>query len=724
MREFTSLKTEKIPDGFTSEMFGGEPMVELSEKEGHITLNYTFPGFYKSLRQHKMGDSTVDFSSLKIKSTGFWSQSGKPLLPSFGRYLNIPKDCDFSYIVKKGNATEIKNIVVTPSQAMVTDEDKKHPFEYDMETYSKDELMPSSLVEVTGPFNIEDYSALLVHVRPMQYNPAKKLLVCYSNISLTFNLIPRNTDSNRITFINDAGTDKQAFGNLFLNPKKNIEDRVNVNTDAVGPVAPLLKGPQLLVIYHNTFKKAAEKYCLWKNRKGISTEMVVIDQIGNTPGQIKTYIRNKRNGLSRLRYVMLLGDFDHIVPETIQGGTFGSNITDYYYATENDPATPNSFVFPWLSVGRIPVRNTNDANKVVEKIIEYEKNPPADTHYYKRIVVAAFFQEDNAPGTPGYGTDDRAYLKTMEEIRNFLVSIGFEVERIYVSNNPAPKFYIDGTPIPADVQAAFMKENTASDRLIKATNEGQLIIGHRDHGSESGWAHPPFTLNHLDRIATATPSIFFSINCLTGLFDEINENFAEKLIRITGAAPSLVAATRVSHTWLNNDLIRALFDAMFGGMLPTFPGTTTSYPVKNCRLGDMLNYAKTYLPLTSSGSAADIKDHTEIYHVIGDPCIEVWKAAPTAMRLNASILWNRILDIRLSSCPVDSVITIWDDEKLLKTLTPTSTHIRIPLTGLVSIPQITAGTPVLYVCFSAPGYHYTEKKVVKASIAELQEITA
>jgi hypothetical protein len=29
-----------------------------------------------------------------------------------------------------------------------------------------------------------------------------------------------------------------------------------------------------------------------------------------------------------------------------------------------------------------------------------------------------------------------------------------------------------------------------------------------------------------------------------------------------GTAPSLIAATRLSHTWLNNDLIKALYDAM------------------------------------------------------------------------------------------------------------------------------------------------------------------
>ena len=160
--------------------------------------------------------------------------------------------------------------------------------------------------------------------------------------------------------------------------------------------------------------------------------------------------------------------------------------------------------------------------------------------------------------------------------------------------------------------------------LIDAVSEGQLFVGHRDHGDPGGWSHPPFTVNDLDKVTGKTTSIFYSINCLTGQFD-VNpiESFAEKNLRMEGTAPSLIAASRVSSSSLNNDLEKALFDATFGGLIPTFPSGTASYPITFNRLGDMLNYSKSYLPISASGSLQYIKDHFEIYHVIGDPTIEI-----------------------------------------------------------------------------------------------------
>ena len=72
----------------------------------------------------------------------------------------------------------------------------------------------------------------------------------------------------------------------------------------------------------------------------------------------------------------------------------------------------------------------------------------------------------------------------------------------------------------------------------------------------------------------------------------------------------------------NNMEGKALFDGMWPGVLPTFPGSTAAYGVRNNRLGDLLNYAKSYLPIAGSGSTRYIKDHFEIYHVVGDPTLE------------------------------------------------------------------------------------------------------
>jgi hypothetical protein len=299
----------------------------------------------------------------------------------------------------------------------------------------------------------------------------------------------------------------------------------------------------------------------------------------------------------------------------------------------------------------------------------------------------------------------------MEDIREHMITLGFDVERIYVSNNPNPQQYVNGATVPTDVRNSIVDGNVATDMLISTTSEGQLIIGHRDHGGQSGWSHPSFTTTHLETILSEYPSLYYSINCLTGMFDLSGptDSFAEKILKMRGAAPSVVAATRVSHTWLNNDLMKALFDAMWAGVLPTFPGTTASYSVRFNRVGDVLNYAKTYLPIKMSGSNDFIKDHFEIYHVVGDPTLEIWKSMPLFIELNARVLRNNLY-IRLSSCPKGSILTIWLGKKQVKRIDPSSTYIKIPIRELLMTIRPTE-RKTIKIGFWAPGYRFRLTKV-------------
>ena len=350
---------------------------------------------------------------------------------------------------------------------------------------------------------------------------------------------------------------------------------------------------------------------------------------------------------------------------------------------------------------------------VVDQIIGYEKSPPMASEYYENLTFAAYFQGD--------GTATRAYMKTMEDIREHMMTLGFDVERVYVSQTANVDFYIDGTPVPADVKAAIVSSATATSMLKQAANDGRLLAAHRDHGGPTGWVHPSFTNAHLDDVTTSMPSIFHSINCLTGMFDAPGgaESFAEKLLRISGGAPSLIAATRVSHTWLNNDLMKAIFDGTWGGMLPTFPGSTASYAVRHNRLGDLLNYAKAYLPVAQSGGVDSVKDHLEIYHVVGDPSLEIWQRFPSRQRMKAWVTGNS-LHIRLDRLPKDAVLTLWRGDQQIKRIEPTSNYVRValPREQEIEIPWPHRRQKKLAVCFWAPNYRFRQVRPQMRPVAE------
>ncbi|MFX0139334.1 MAG: C25 family cysteine peptidase [Candidatus Hodarchaeota archaeon] len=714
IRTFKSLKSKNLPDGFDATIHSEEPIVNIEELEKKIVIKYNFPGFYLSDDERDVKGTKTAFHQVNIAKTGFIAESGKPQLPSFGRYVQIPFNCDFKFTVEKGTIIQFDNINVLPAQSKLKDDQDTQEFEYDKSFYDKDELYPSELVKITGPFEIDEYNSLLVHVTPIQYNPAKKKLQGYGNITIKIDITPKKNDADAYPIINPK-YNKEAYGNLFLNPRRGVEERLKINLEKIR-IFPKWQGPEFLIIYAEIFKKAAEKLMNWKNMRGLITEMVSIDKVGNEKDKIKKYIRDLRGSLfSRLRYVLLFGDVDMIVSETIQGGPYGSNITDYYYSTKNDTSTTgNPYEYSWISIGRIPVRTAGEGMDVVDQIIAYEKNPPTKSEYYRRMAFAAYFQDDN-----GDGRADRQYMQTMEEIREHMITLGFDVERIYVSNNPNLTTYYDGTPIPNEVINAIISGNTATNLLVSETSEGQLIIGHRDHGNWDGWAHPSYKLTHLDNVTDSIPTMFYSINCLTGQFDKTapTECFAEKILRIKRAAPSLIAATRSSQTWLNNDLMKALFDGMWGGVLATFGPSTASYSIKYNRLGDILNYGKSYLPITMSGGNTYIKDHFEIYHVVGDPTIELWKDEPCIVKIRAFIKDN-YLYILLSSVPKNSVITIWLGKKMIKKINPTCRQMKISLKSIPGFKLTPIPAPswiklkdYIIIAFWAPGCRFVQVKV-------------
>jgi hypothetical protein len=709
MRKLIPLDAAGMADGYDMESLGSEPIVQIDEKEGEIQLSLTFPALFFSEDSHEVNGKRIPFQQVDIDGVGYLVNGGKPLLPSFGRYVQIPAECDFEVVVKKSEPREFEDMVILPAQDEFTDDaGTEDEFEYDEAFYKQTKSYPKDIVEVTGPFEMDAYRAVLVHVRPAQYLPKKKKLQVYPNIVVRIRL-KETAGKDETVDPYDRNTELASFGNMFVNPARNVEARLKWPAQPIRPV-PVFPffGPQFLIISHDDFVPAAQRLADWKIRKGMDTQVVPISKIGNTVSAIKKYVRAARTRpFSRLRYLLLMGDVEHIATETISTSPWGPNASDYYYTTKTDPSSSTDLVMPAMAGGRIPAQSLSEADTVVEQIIDYEKNPPADPEYYRRMTFAAYFQDDY----PQDGRADRRYMKTLESIRSHLLDLGFEIERVYVSNNPNPQLFRDGSPVPPEVKAALLDDATATANLVSATSEGQLITAHRDHGLEAGWHKPHFQTGDLGSVTGSMPSVFYSVNCLTGRFDQAatTDSFAEEILQMPGGAPSLVAATRVSHSFLNDDLTKALFDGMWPGVLPTFPGSTAAYGVRNNRLGDLLNYAKSYLPIVGSGSTQFIKDHFEIYHVVGDPTLEIWKDVPRLIRLRAFVR-RYYLYLHFPVVPKGCVVTIWHGNKLLKKLTPSSTIVRLSFRDL-KLPSMPWVKRVVHVCAAAPGNRFSEMRV-------------
>ena len=733
MADLKPLNPVGLPANFNLEEHGEKPIISLSLQDHAIRLVYQFPGY--SLADLSGADGQSGYPhEVGIRGTGFISESGKPLLPSFGRFLQIPPGYGYRVREKKSGLRKRKNMKIRPAQENVTDQDP-WTFEFDDATYGKDQWYPEETVEVSQPFYMDGYRTLCIHVRPMQYNPAKQLLHCYGTIEVAIELqpepAPRESDAATgevpLWAYQDQTRSLEGFGNFLFNPERKYFTKAGLGTTPGAKVRRRSDQPEFLILHGEALEKPARKLQAWRQKCGLVTEIVPVAQFlaplgaGRSPANqisaIKTFIRGMRAAPgSPLRYVLLLGDIS-IIPseERPRPGAAAADqcdTTDLYYFTHRD-AEGAECLLPWVAGGRIAARDEAEGLAVVDQIIRYESTPPDDPDYFARMTAAAYFEDRDAAGQKD-GRANQAYLKTMETIRDHMVAHGFDVQRVYLTNNRTPAEFSDGTAVPLKLQEMMIYKTDgplATKKLMALINEGQLIVGHRGHGDQLGWLTPPLRTADIKTIAGTTPSIFFSISCRTGSFDGARECFAEELLAMNGGAPSLIASTELSGSWRNDSMIKALFDAIWPGVIPTYPVTTLRFPVKYYRMGDILNYAKAYL-LIAHGINANTQKHFEIYHVVGDPTLHIWGSEPAPLRLRTRIAKD-ILVVNMNTCPRDAVLSVWYGEDCLLKMEPTGTRLAIPLMLFDRLPDDArnpkrAQAYKLSVYFWAPGHRLGE----------------
>ena len=514
-----------------------------------------------------------------------------------------------------------------------------------------------------------------VEVFAGQYDPVNEVMTLFDHvdISLTFSNGP---DGFRYEF---ADSPFESSPSLYL------ESVLNREAVAMAPHIPWgviasLTGEEFMIITHPDFRDAADALKDWKVSKGIMTNVY---EAGTgvtgreTNDEIDNFIENHYStAINKPSYILLLGDSEFIEPFNLQrldadpGVTIG---TDWPYAIWDPPGTEFPPLVPTFAVGRIPVDTLQQATDVVNKIIDYEQTPPgsiASDDFYDHIAFAAQFQCCRTD-TAQIGRAQRTFTEVSEYVRARMVLLGYQVDRIYqvtvdggcascdpprpaYTADPTPRRYYDGGFLPDAIGggSGFAWDGDTAD-IVSAWNEGRFLIFHRDHGWPGGWGTPGFSTANLGSLTNgAYQPVVFSINCSSGLWD--NETspgadgtwsggtyFAELLLRdsVDGAV-GVIGDTRVSPSWPNSALSRGLFDAVWPSVVPSFGSN-----VSQRRLGDILNHAKLYL-LTQIGVSgqgtnyADAYNELLLYHVIGDPTLEMWTRDPRAFTLAPEFIYK------------------------------------------------------------------------------------
>jgi hypothetical protein len=635
--------------------------------ENELIITFTL----KDLIQDQVTYEEEQFTVFNIPDTGFIGTLGKPQLPLITKMIAVPVE-GVAINVINSKICESKQIgKIYPSQSPQTDDGKygKNDFIIDESFYQQDIQYPGILSNIVYEGKIRDITFVKIEFYPIQYNPKKEIATIYEEITIKLTWGSGESVSVESDFSHSS------FSNLYKNTFINWEgflDNTQILEQSLGPRGGGRdSGCDYIIITHPDFYNNVVEFANWKNAQGYMVCLVDTTDAGTTSNEIKQYIQNAYDTWNpRPSYLLIVGDAE-FVPVSLT-----SPATDLYYATVD-----GSDYFPDIFYGRIPVDTSQEAEIIFDKIIKYEQNPPTLSSFYHNMAVAAYFQDDEHDG---YET--RRFVRTSEEVRDYLLSQSYDVERIYVTeSNIDPThynngYYGNGEPLPAELlRPTFAWDGDYND-IIDAIENGVFILNHRDHGFEDGWGDPYFDSGHVEGLTNGDllPTVY-SLNCLTGRFDGY-ECFAEKFLRKEGGgAVAVFAATRVSYSGYNDWLCRGMYDAQW----PNFDTEIgTNNPMYT--LGEIMNYGKVYMTQTW-GDPWGYEDYTfELFHVFGDPTMETWTAVPQTLNVTYELYPHQlVVNVKKGSNPLkDALVCVCQENGFYaRELTDNSGQVTFELTN-------------------------------------------
>ncbi|MDY7078208.1 MAG: C25 family cysteine peptidase [Chloroflexota bacterium] len=378
--------------------------------------------------------------------------------------------------------------------------------------------------------------------------------------------------------------------------------------------ADILDGPpgaDYVIITHPALAAAVAPLAAHRETQGWTVAVVDVDAIYDTygagrmsPEAIRAFLQHAYNTGTAVipMYVLLVGDGSYDFKNFSGGGV--QNLIPPYLA-DVDPelgetAADNRYacvdgddVLPDLLLGRLPVKTAEEAQIVVNKIIQYEMNPFPGGWNADVLLVA-----DDADHGGDFASPSDSYAASQ-------VIAPFTVTRHYCAGSD-----------PAVSDCSTQDTEALRTAILADWNRGALLIQFTGHSSWQQWAAERFF--HLDDLPVLRNGqrlpIVLEMTCFTAAFQRPEPTLDEALVTLEGGgAVAAWGGTGLGVGTGHHRLSAGFFNALFTSQTET--------------LGEATLAGK--LILASTGQNLDLLD---TYVLLGDPALEPnrllvpWKA--------------------------------------------------------------------------------------------------
>jgi len=520
--------------------------------------------------------------------------------------------------------------------------------------YGQDAFYPETPAALQTPFVQRGVRGQSVWAFPFQYNPVSKVLRAHT--SITVRIVETDTApvNPSVTTARVSAEFADQLERRFLNAGS-VEDRYDY----------IEEHGKVVVVTDAMYDDVLAPLIQWKIERGLTTEVVYAADFGNDYDAIKDFLADQyvNEGLT---HVILAGDEDQ-VPATLVTNGGGTGYCDPCYAyVEGDDHYPEFFV------GRLLVHNEAEMQTLVDRTLEYEKDPFLGEEWFN---IAVGIGSNEGAGIGDNGESDWQHLNV---VKDKLLDYGFqEVWELYdgdqSGSSPTGGETADGTGSP-----------NAND-MIELVNKGLSFINYTGHGYHGGVSSSGFDISAIGQTTNnGMYGFFVPVACCVGDFDEgegSGDCFGEVWIKHTnnGSPAGGIggAFSSVLQSWAPPmrgqdemvDLVvedgevevRHTFGSIVAhgcsGMIDSYGGGGEEMMDTWCIFGDPTVVLRTAFPETLALS------HQEVYF-LGTPAIEV--SCPTegafiAITYGDEILGTAFVENGTASITLDAPLGVPGD---------------------------------------------------------------
>ena len=412
----------------------------------------------------------------------------------------------------------------------------------------------------------------------------------------------------------------------------------NIERAAANNPSQQTKNPDradLLIVVHDPFYEEILPLAEWRHQTGVETKVVKWSEIGTTASDLRDYMTNAYTSWELPpSFLLIVGDADHIPVNYLYTHPYHGTPTgtDHWYI-----AVDGTDYLPDIHEGRISVDNEYELTIVVNKILDYSKAPYMDVNWFDDILLAA------------YNEGGRYFIYTSDRIYDFLTPLGYNCIRQYQGGTPPG----------------------STSGVISAINDGVAIANHRDHGatqndgsSYTGWCYPQFDTTHIQSLTNGRMyAVMFALHCDSGWFDGETdtgggnyESIGEVGLRVENKGFSaVICSSRVSYSGYNDEFCVGMYDAMWSDFDPNYPNGNSANPFTNevYRIAQVMNYGKFWMydkyivpggcsPYPWTPSETNSRTTFEMFHVHGDPTMEIWTSFPEDLEVTYEVISNAV----------------------------------------------------------------------------------